>query len=237
MKTPFLRAVFHLSSAAMALASFNLSAATLYVSLDSPNLSPPFAAWATAATNIQQAVDAASAGDEILVTNGVYAAGGKAAGTNTLLNRVAVERPLTLRSVNGPQLTIIQGYQVPGTTNGHGAVRCVYLADGARLSGFTLTNGATLSYYQQLGGSDYSGGGVICVTANAVVTNCHIIGNSAWSVGGGVYGGTVTNCTLAGNSAFWGGGACDATLYNCLLTGNAGYAGGGQQGVPSTVAP
>jgi len=73
-----------------------------------------------AATNIQDAVDAAVAGDEIVVTNGVYAGG------------LAVNTPLALRGANGPQLTIING----GRTN-----RCVSLTDGASLTGFTLTNG------------------------------------------------------------------------------------------------
>ena len=102
------------------LAVSSLSAATHYVSLESTNPTPPYTNWATAATNIQDAVDVAAAGDVVVVTNGVYPGG------------VTVTKPLTLRSVNGPQFTII---------NGGGTNRCVSLTDGASLTGFTLTNG------------------------------------------------------------------------------------------------
>jgi hypothetical protein len=76
-----------------------------YVDIASANPTPPYTNWATAATNIQDAVDAALAGDQIVVTNGIYATGGRAVGTNLLVNRVAVDKPLTLWSVNGPQFT------------------------------------------------------------------------------------------------------------------------------------
>jgi hypothetical protein len=52
-----------LSIAAFRLATFNLSAAALYVSLESTNPTPPYSTWATAATNIQDVVHAAKSGD------------------------------------------------------------------------------------------------------------------------------------------------------------------------------
>ena len=69
-----------------------------YVASASTNPKPPYTTWATAATNIQEAVDAVAArAGEIVVTNGVYAGG------------LEVDKPLTLRSVNGPQFTEING--------------------------------------------------------------------------------------------------------------------------------
>jgi hypothetical protein len=195
------------------------------------NPTPPYATWSTAATNIQDAVDAAVIADTVLVTNGLYGTGGRAAGTNLLVNRVAVEKAIRLESVNGPGVTIIQGFQVPGTVTGDGAIRCVYLASGTVLNGFTLTNGATLGATNS--SNDQSGGGVWCESANAIVTNSIIVSNSAAGLGGGVYGGSLNNCVLLGNSvlgsAWWsgGGGAYLATLSNCLLTTNSASASSG----------
>jgi predicted amidohydrolase len=201
-----------------------------YVDASSAHPTPPYTNWTIATRVIQDAVDAALPGDEIIVTDGLYSTGGRAVGTNLLFNRVAVDKPLTLRSVNGPQFTIIQGYQMPGATNGDGAVRCVYLADGARLSGFTLTNGATRVVDDWPDGLDSSGGGVWCESTNAIVANCLLAGNSAAGRGGGAYRGTLNHCNLTGNSAGCGGGAAGAyetpcILNHCMLIGNSADSG------------
>src|SRR6185312_10523024 len=105
------------------------------------NPAAPYTNWETAATNIQDAIDAASAGEFVLVTNGVYSTGGKVI-SGDLTNRVALDKALTVTSVNGYMGTVIEG-QWDSATNGPGAMRCAWLTNGAALCGFTLRNGAT----------------------------------------------------------------------------------------------
>ena len=57
------------------LLTMSTSAATLYVNVNNSGSKSPYSDWATAATNIQDAVDTASAGDTIVVTNGIFKGG------------------------------------------------------------------------------------------------------------------------------------------------------------------
>jgi hypothetical protein len=70
--------------------AFNSGAAVLYVDSNSTNSVAPFTTWSTAATNIQDAVEAAAAGDSILVTNGIYSTGGKSM-DGIITNRVIAQ--------------------------------------------------------------------------------------------------------------------------------------------------
>lgn len=200
---------------------FQASAAILYVDLNSANPLPPYTTWDTAATNIQDAIDAASPGDQILVTNGIYATGGRPVNGFLLTNRVAVTKPVIVQSVNGPAVTLIQGYPVLGNT----AVRCVYLTNNAQLIGFTLTNGATetVSFPDE----EIGGGGVFCESSNCLVSNCVMSVNSAANFGGAAYSGTLESCLLSSNTAPEGGGAISSVLVNSTLTGNSSPEAGG----------
>ncbi len=178
---------------------------------------PPYSTWATAATTIQDGINAAATGDIVLVTNGIYSTGGLVMADN-LTNRVAVTEPLTVTSVNGPWVTIIQGAWDPVSSNGPDAVRCAYLTGGATLYGFTLENGATLSG-GLVGDISDSGGGAFCTSTNAVVSNCVLTNNSSM-FGGGICQGTLNNSLVVCNLAPYGGGAYESTLNNCTVVNN-----------------
>jgi parallel beta-helix repeat protein len=207
------------------LVSACLNAATLhYVDINNPNPVSPYTTWATAATNIQDAVDAAHTfGDPVLVTNGVYQTGSRG-GYYGGLYRVVILNGL-VQSVNGPGVTVIQGQLDPTSTNGPQAVGCVSLALGASLSGFTLTNGAT--------SASGSGGGVVLGGSSSVISNCIVTGNYASEHGGGVYGGGVVRDTTISNNVARSGGGGAAYFYmmsNCVIANNRAQNGGGTHG-------
>jgi hypothetical protein len=217
------------SLAAFALLRSTILGGVSYVDLNSASPTPPYASWSTAATNIQDAIDAAATGDQILVTNGIYNTGGRVV-YGAMTNRIALTKALTVQSVNGPLVTTIQGNQVAGDRFGDAAVRCAYLTNGSVLTGFTLTGGATRAWWGNYP-LETTGGGVYCESTNAAVSNCILNGNVSVYDGGASYGGTLTDCTLVGNVATtFGGGAMSGVLNNCVVVSNTanslGFGGG-----------
>ncbi|HEY8240033.1 MAG TPA: right-handed parallel beta-helix repeat-containing protein, partial [Kiritimatiellia bacterium] len=222
-------------------------AATRFVAAGNPGQTAPFLTWGTAAATIQDAIDVSINGDTVLVSNGVYDVGGRAAPGHTLTNRVTIDRAVTVIGVNGPSVTTIQGQSPAGPT----AVRCAYLTNGASLAGFTLEGGHSrladdgICYTDTSGGgafldqggllsnctvrlsSAHFGGGVFSISGR--VANCSVENNSALAppaAGGGIYGvaGTVAeDCTVQGNTGSYGAGIFSdllSTFYACIVQNN-----------------
>ena len=170
----------------------------------------PFTTWATAATNIQAAVDVAVSNDVVLVNDGMYDR--DVCYFKNMGHRLVIQKDIKVQSVNGPEATIIKGLGPIGPK----AVRCVYMDKGI-LSGFTITNGHT----RAVGNGNYEmpGGGILCF-GTPVITNCTIAGNMAASQGGGACFGTYFDCRFHGNAAFEGGAVMYGTYHRCWFENN-----------------
>ena len=203
-----------------------------YADASRPDDSGDGLSWATAKQMIQAAVDLVEPSGIVWVTNGTYSIGGAVASGQSATNRICIDKAITVQSVNGPEFTIIEG--ASGSNGGldFDSVRGVYLADGATLSGFTVTNGYTTSAYYEdgSGGGIFMSGGSIHVLTSGLATNCVLSGNTAYRGGGAAGYGTLSHCTLNGNSASDGGGAYYSTLNHCTLSGNSAGGGGGYYG-------
>ena len=138
----------------------------------------PYTNWVAAATNIQDAVHAAAVGDTVLITNGIYISEAQ----------VDIAVVITVKSVNGPGVTVVDGQKDHRCFN-LGSAACV-------LSGFTMQNGKTSG----------NGGGVYCSNTTPFITNCVLVGNSAGGNGGGSCYGHLVYCRLSDNSAGGDGG-------------------------------
>jgi hypothetical protein len=207
--------------------------------VDAAGVNPvtPYSTWATAATNIQDAIGASIAGEVVLVTNGIYAIGGKSM-DGVITNRISVDKAILVQSANGPSTTTIQGAWDSTSRSGPGAVRCAWLTNNATLSGFTILGGATRALSFPLT-QPMLGGGIWASSTNATLFNCLLVTNIASAQGGGAYQASLNNCTLlanqcsgtgdgGGNQSGDGGGAYRCSMKNCVISQNfANNDGGG----------
>lgn len=179
---------------------------------------------------IQDAVDAAQAGDTIYVAEGVYDQGGKAyydadKETTYGLNRVLIDKSLTIIGAGRGKSVIVGAYDDTVSTKcGMNAVRCV-MCDPAvtdvRVEGFTLTGGAThgdtsAPNAQGAAGGFFAGGiSMRCVLADSTIKDCY--GNR----GGGGYGSILIRCYLSGNVCKnMGAAAHSSALWSSIVSGN-----------------
>lgn len=158
---------------------------------------PPFTAWADAATNVQSALDACSAGDVVVVSNGVY----------VLAATVRVTNDVALTALHGRDTVLFDGSALPP------AADAVFLQFGT-LDGVTISNaprhgvkcesGAILNSRVVHSGQS----GIDSYTAPRLVTNSTLL---------------VTN-TLVANSGSNGIYTCavDTRILGCFVAQSAG---------------
>ena len=197
--------------------------------------------WATAKSDLQEAIDLASEyyGSEVWIAKGTY----KHGSAMTMKNGVAIYGGFAGTETSKDQ-------RVAGNNtilDGEGKYRVFYndytdsnpLTNSAKLDNVTIQNG-----YSSGSSPDSNGGGMFNYNASPEITNCTFSNNSAsgssYGCGGGIYNDSsspkLTNCTFSGNRASgssygYGGGiyndSSNPELTNCTFTNNSASYGGG----------
>jgi hypothetical protein len=200
---------------------------TLHVS-PSGGHEPPYASWETAATNIQDAVDAAREGDLVLLGAGTYA----------LCSQVEVSEAMTIRGAGQAQSVVDGGesnrcflLSAPGVVLEHLTAR----AGSAEAGGAVRCKGATLRNCTVQGSrASGSAGGGIFAQGPLTLESVKVLGNAAdYGAGVACLGAlTMADCTVSGNVARVDGGGLRACAGSVIEGGRirqncAGRSGGG----------
>jgi hypothetical protein len=200
---------------------------------------------------IQAAINAAATGDQVVLQPGTYTGAGNR-------NVDFKGKAISVSSIDPDDPGIIETTIVDCQGAGRGFLFVTGETSAAILQGVTIINGHTdgdgggivchssnptirkCHIHSCSAGTSTTagaGGGLSLDSANAVVSQCVLTGNSAW-LGGGLYAGAgtpvVRDCVIAANTTIattgtadsLGGGAgvgfvaSNATLSNCTIVGN-----------------
>ncbi len=168
----------------------------------------PFISWATAATNIEAAVEETVDGNMVLVADE----------TNFITSPMHIDKNIILKSVSGSSDATL----IVKTSSSDSPI---HFSKGV-VDGFTLIPAPGNSIVVSNGGCFYLDG-------NVIIKNCVFKNFSAAKDGGAVYcdSGTISNCIIkscfaadAGGAAYLNGGA---KVDNCLIVSNYASTGGG----------
>ena len=180
----------------------------------------------TAKRTLAAAMAVAGCGDTVHAAAGTYGEGTmpqlfqvRAGATFDVPARVSVPAKATLVGAGAGQSMIRGGYSAEGDGE---PIRCVLLADGATLCGFTVTEGLCRIDNITPSTDDLYASGVLG-RSTALVEDCEIT-ECRSRICGGVYGGTFRRCRLAGNWAMSGSvsAGMGKVWENCLFTANRG---------------
>lgn len=174
-------------------------------------------------STIQEAIDAAVDGDEIVVEPDFY-----------LENIDFLGKSITVRSADGASRTTING---SGLTRGAEFGSTVTFVSGegtdSVLDGFTIADGAGSERTSSSGATILIGGGILCEESsprllNLVVTNNENEGIYLLDSAAEIEDVTVTgHAAVLGGGVFIGGRRSDVTMDRCLLEANSATIGGG----------
>ncbi len=213
-------------------ALFRIRPARLFVDAACATPTPPYQTWATAATNVLDAVDWARSGSVVTVARGTYPT------TRT----IRLDEGFTLVSRDGPEATFLDGgkshrvvhvnharafvagFAIQNGRYGLNLSECgagVYIAGGVVSNCIVRGNDNTTSIRCYGGGAVVSGGLMTgCIVTNNSITSDICSGGGLWVSGSGV----VENTLVAHNacSAGAGGARMSGHMRNCTITANTG---------------
>ena len=229
---------------------------TIFVDADSTAPAPDGCSWGTSYASLQDAISAATSGEQIWVAEGTYypdrgigLTPGDREVSFSLKEGVAIyggfngnESNLAARdnnpSTNGTVLSGDIGVLGNTADNAYHVVQGEGVTSSAMLDGFTITLGNS-------NGSSGLGGGIYLSNSSPIIANLAISNNIASANGGGVFVTTVNNLlpeanysrpaftdvTISGNIAARGGGLytqnASPSLTRVAFTGNTATSGAG----------
>jgi len=173
---------------------------------------------------IQAGIDAASAGDTVIVASGTYTWTGE--GSAGFFALIEMESGVFLRGETGEA----NGVTIDGEDQGR-VIYCLNCDSTTRIEGFTITGGRLTA-----AGWPGSGAGMKLENSTPTVLRCAFVANTTVNAGGGgVYclsssDAVFSLCTFSGNSASYGGGlGCSSSspeILECTFLGNSADHGG-----------